>query len=125
MIFPPSKVAVKYITSKNRGVFATQFITKGEIIEICPLIFLKEKEAEFCKECGILKYYILDLLKNNKSVLHLGYGLLYNHSETPNAEIEYEAQEDFIKFIAIRNIDIGKEITYDYQFENNKPDFIE
>ena len=57
----------------------------------------------------------------------LGYGSIYNHSENPNAEIDYNEgkQEDFLFFKAIKDIKIGEEIVYNYEFDDNKVEFLE
>ena len=56
----------------------------------------------------------------------LGYGSLYNHSFTPNADIDYNVKnvENFLQFEAIKDIKAGEEIFFDYEFDNNIVDFL-
>lgn len=107
------------IPGKGRGIIAKRVFEPGDIIERCPLIFLREKEADFVKQHGVLRYYAIDLTANGRTALHLGFGMLYNHSsEHPNAEVRYQAGDDFLLFVALVRISPGEEIVYDYQFED-------
>ncbi|MFH1007203.1 MAG: SET domain-containing protein-lysine N-methyltransferase [Candidatus Latescibacterota bacterium] len=124
-IHPPKKVKVVRIKGKGRGVVAAEQIRSGEIIEVCPLLILSDLDAEHAiTKSDCLKFYALELVKTHKQVLHLGYGMIYNHSSNPNSEIEYQAGEDFIIFRALVGIEPGQEITYDYDFNDNKVEFL-
>jgi len=124
-IHPPKKVKIVKIKGKGRGVIATKKIKSGEIIEVCPLLVLSDIEAEHVTtKSDYLKFYTLELTTIHKRVLHLGYGMIYNHSSCPNSEIEYQPGEDFITLKALVCIEPGQEITYDYEFDDNKEDFL-
>jgi uncharacterized protein len=129
-ITPPEKVKVGFIENKGRAVFATDHIACGEVIEVCPLIIHSRKESDFIRqESDKLKFYALELLKARCHVLHLGYGMIYNHSDDPNAEIEYESENGTppctVLFRALRAILPGEEIVYDYGFDEGKAEFLE
>lgn len=123
---PPTKVKVINIKGKGLGVVATDQIFKDEIIEVCPLIIISEEEANFINSSdnNVLKFYILELTSINKHVLHLGYGLIYNHSLEPNAEIEYIENTRFLIFRAIKDIFIDEEIEYNYNFDNEITEYL-
>jgi len=126
-IIPPKKIKIIDVQGKGRGVVATQDIAKDEIIEICPIIFLSEKEIEFFeKENTTLKFYFLEQYAINKYCLMLGYGSLYNHSQNPNADIDYNINniQNYVIFQAIKDIKTGEEIVFDYEFDNNKEEFL-
>lgn len=126
-ICPPKKVKVVGIQGKGRGVVATQNIKKGEIIEYCPVIFLSDKEVDFIKnKSDILKFYYLWQYAIDKYCLMLGYGSLYNHSSNPNADVDYNTKKskNYLIFQAIKNIKSGEEIVYDYEFDDNKEEFL-
>ena len=117
ILYPPKKTAIIEINGKGRGVVCTEDISIGEEIETCPLIFLSEKEADFIvNHSDILKVYALELTAIKRHVLHLGFGLLYNHDACPNAEIQYNVGNYYLSLVAIKPIQVGEEITYDYQF---------
>ena len=126
-ILPPKKIKIINIKGKGRGVVATKNIKKGEIIEFCPIVFISKKEADFLeKENTILNFYYLYQYTIHKYCLMLGYGSLYNHSLHPNADVDYDTKnpKDYIIFEAIKNIKAGEEISMDYEFDNNKEDFL-
>lgn len=124
-IHPPEKVKIVKLKGKGRGVIATKKIKSGEIIEICPLLILPDLDAEhITTKSDYLKFYALELVRIKKQVLHLGYGMIYNHSSNPNSEIEYQSGEDFILVRALVSIEPGEEITYDYDFDDNKVEFL-
>jgi hypothetical protein len=126
-IFPPKKIKIIDIKDKGRGVIATKNIKKNEIIEYCPVIFLSDKEAKFFKnKSTVLHYYYLWQYAIGKYCLMMGYGSLYNHSFEPNADIEYDEKKikNYVVYKAIKDIKAGSEIVFDYEFDDNKEDFL-
>ena len=114
---PTQKVylADSAIDNADRGIFALQKISKDELIESCPIIFLTETDYSVVKQTSLLKYYFLNE-PENRSAIALGYGSLYNHSYEPNATYKKRLDEGFIDFYAIRNIEIDEEITVNYWY---------
>jgi len=126
-IVPLQKIKVVNIKGKGRGVVATQNIKKDEIIEFCPIVFISDQEASFFeKENTILKFYYLFQYAIGRKCIMLGYGSLYNHSKNPNANIDYDVKElkNYLFFQAIKDIKAGEEISYDYEFDDDKEDFL-
>ena len=124
-ILPPKKVKVIEMEIKGMGVVATEDIKVGEIIETCPVVFISKEEVEFFeKEKTPLKFYYLIESDTNKFCLMLGYGSIYNHSITPNADVEYnyDKAERYVFFRAIKNIKTGEEIMFDYEFDEDFPE---
>lgn len=127
-IFPPKKIKISSINGKGFGIIATENITSGEIIEQCPVIPLSEKEVKFLdNESDVLKFYYLFQYAVNKHCLMLGYGSLYNHSDNPNADVDYNTEnyQRYLSFVAIKDIKAGEEIVYDYEFDNGKEEFLD
>lgn len=126
-ILPPQKIKIIDIKGKGRGIVATHDIKKGEIIEFCPIVFISDKEESFFRNEGsILQFYYLIQPETGRLCLMLGYGSLYNHSRHPNAEIDYDtvASKDYVFFRASKKIKSGEEIVFDYQFDDDKEDFL-
>lgn len=126
-ILPPTKIKIIDIQGKGRGVIATDDIKRDEIIEYCPIIFISEKETSFFeKEKTILKFYYLFQYAIHRRCLMLGYGSLYNHSKNPNADVDYNTKEseNYLLFQAIKDIKAGEEILIDYEFDDNKEEFL-
>ena len=102
-------VAPSKIAQGGRGVFARSGIKKGEVVETCPFIEISQKEAER----SVLINYTFFFGKD-RAALALGYGSLYNHSESPNASFKINEKDKEIVFTAIREINKDEEITFDY-----------
>ena len=99
---------------KGRAVHTNQDIPPDSLIEICPVIVLSEKDLEAIKSTRLYDYYFLWGKDRSQGAITLGYGSLYNHSETPNARFEIHIAEDNIRFISLRKIASGEEITISY-----------
>lgn len=127
-IVPPKKIKIVETPGKGLGVVATATIKKGEIIEHAPIIFLSDNDAHFGDtDSDFLKHYILELTDIKKDCLMLGYGSIYNHSLEPNADIYYP-EKDFDRYVifkALKDIAQGEEITFDYEFADNKEEFLD
>ena len=111
------KIEVRKSKLHDRGIFATQDINEGEIIEKCPVLLFPIKDEEHLNKSHLYNYYF-EWDKDSSSMV-LGYGMIYNHSHEPNAEfhIDYENKVFILK--AIKKIKIGEEITHNY---NGDPD---
>lgn len=88
----------------------TQF-AKGEIVEICPVIILKEE----AKTIDRLKDVIFELdRESNEWALVLGYGSLYKHDEKANIDYAYNRLTKQMYFITKRPIKQAEELTINY-----------
>lgn len=101
------------------GIFATSDIQANEIIEICPIIILNEKDTKEIDKTHLYNYYFS--WKDNGSAISLGYGSIYNHSYEPNAKYEKDFLSNMLTFRAIKKIKKGEEIFVNYNGDpNNK-----
>ncbi len=128
-ILPPQKIKIIDIKGKGRGVVAIKPIKAGEIIEYSPIIFLSDKEIEFLgneSKFDILKFYYLYQAETDKHCIMLGYASLYNHSNNPNAKIDYDINEsqNFVFFRALKDIIVDEEIVFDYEFVSGEEEFL-
>ncbi len=99
---------------KGRGVFAGLSISKGDIIEACPVIHIPKKDLQTIHSTALHDYYFLWGKDQDEAVIALGYGSLYNHSSDPNAQIILDYLADEIIIECVRKIDAGEEITIQY-----------
>lgn len=102
-----TKVEIKESHGKGLGVFATEFIYKGEIIEECHLIpvpILRGQKIFIDYIFGWPSKLSLEM------VLPLGYGCIYNHSDNNNATWQDHPTLKAFQFIAVKNINPGEEI---------------
>ncbi|MEL7022018.1 MAG: SET domain-containing protein [Bacteroidota bacterium] len=101
---------------EGRGVITTQCISKGEIIEICPVIVLPEKDVKLIHQTKLHDYYFD--WRNGKCAICLGLGSIYNHARQPNADYRMDYVNRTIDFYCIQDIDAGEEITVSYIHDN-------
>jgi SET domain-containing protein len=89
----------------GRGVFSSEMIP----------IILPPDDLKRIHEHSILHdYYFLWSDDGAEGALALGYGSLYNHSYSPNAEYYTNRETMTIDVFAIKDIEAGEEITFNY-----------
>ncbi|HEX9007833.1 MAG TPA: SET domain-containing protein [Patescibacteria group bacterium] len=111
-------IEIKNTRKKGRGVFALKNFKEGEIVESCPVITLTPKERKYCEKT-ILNFYIYPWKSLKSAAVVLGYGSIYNHSFTPNADWVQNFKTNSMVYTAIAPIKKGEEITVNY---NGEPD---
>jgi SET domain-containing protein len=96
----------------NRGVFAKRDIPKGGLIHEAPVIpYLNEEHVHIEKTS--LADYAFEYGEHHSALL-LGYGMLFNHSYTPNAFYELNFDQHTVDFFAHTDIKAGEEILINY-----------
>ena len=99
------KVVVKRSPTHGYGVFAEKTFKKGDLIEECYIIVTKGGDK------GLEDFYF-DV--NGKDGIFTGFGILYNHSEDPNADYNYNTKRKLATIKADRTIKKGEEIFISY-----------
>lgn len=110
-VIPPKKIYVDKSPIHGLGIFASDYIQEGEIIEVCPVIDLGLTK-------GVASPVLVDYRFNwpqgtpdwQKQVIACGYGSLYNHSNNPNASWRSNIDTYCFEFYATKNIEPGQEI---------------
>lgn len=117
---PSHKIYLSKSTIPNagRGVFASQNIKAGEVIEICPVLEIPGSEIDFLKKTLLINYYFMWGKAEEKRAICLGFGSLYNHSYEPTATYMKYLESETIHFNAIKDIHKGEEITVNYNHGN-------
>lgn len=112
-------VNVKKTKNMGLGVFATKDFKTGEIIEKCPVIPIPIKLVLVKKHRQVLDflewwfYEWGNDLKGDAMVL--GYGMIYNHSENPNAIYKSDFVNNVITIISKKSIKLDEELFIDYR----------
>lgn len=98
----------------GRGIFTTDFLPAGMIIEISPVIVLQEGDREHIDKT-ILHDYIFEWQHERASgCMALGYISIYNHSNASNCEYEMDYDTNLIKVTTVRDIAAGEELFINY-----------
>ncbi len=104
----------------GRGVFCAHPIKSGDLIEIAPVLPLKDTLLKELEDSILYNYYFLWGKEQRVPAIVLGFGSLYNHSSTPNATFRPDFQSRCMFFTALEEIPAGDEITID--FHEGNPD---
>lgn len=94
------------------GVFAAREIRAGELVECCPALVCPAGEEELLGATALRGLYFT--WRNEAVAVALGFGSLYNHSWRPNARYELKYRARLVRFLAVRTIAEGEEITINY-----------
>lgn len=112
----PPKICMRDTESiRGRGVFAERDFLAGEVIETAAVILLQSPFEALPPEIKTICFN-WGLLCGVGSVqaLVLGYGSLYNHSNPANTRYEAVPENLALKFMAVRDIATGEELTINY-----------
>ena len=99
----------------GRGVFSAHEVSRGDVIEICPLLLIPSDQLEYIDKTIFYDYYYAWPGKEEGACVALGYGSLYNHSFKPNADVIFDIDEKTIVIKALKKIKAHQEIFIDYQ----------
>ena len=111
VITMPHKIYLDKSPIHGWGIFANQPIFENEIFEVCPIIDMGINKGE---SSPILVDYRFNWPQGTpnfeKQVVCSGYGMMYNHSETPNAAWRSNEENNTFEFYSIKPIRPQEEI---------------
>lgn len=117
-------VEVRRVTNRGKGgraVFATRDLRAGETFERVPVLLIPKAQVfgdgKIARQAGIaISWYVFTWINPRREyvALSLGYGSIYNHSETANAKYQM-LLPDIMEFMTVRDINAGEEITINYR----------
>ncbi len=105
------KLVIKKDALKGRGVYASEKISKGEIIEVCELIIVDLENIS-----GELERFAYQYTKT-KAAIALGNGSLFNHSKNANSDFSINHRQQRLYIRAKKTINPGDEITINYRYD--------
>jgi SET domain-containing protein len=122
VIFLNNLVKVRFISEgKGKGLFAKKDIRKGSVIDIAHVILIPNKDYKILERTSLSNYcFVWENPKYKtkyKNAVAMSICQFMNHSYLPNVRYEYNYKNDTIKFIAIRKIEKGEELTINYNGE--------
>lgn len=100
-----NKIVVQKSNLHGYGVYAEKNIKKDELIEECYIIISKGGDK-------ILEDFYFDA--NGKYAIFTGFGIIYNHSEEPNADYKLNIKQRYVSIKATEPIRKGEEIFISY-----------
>ncbi len=99
---------------RGRGVFTTENLKKGILLETSPVVVLTEKDRKTIEKT-LLYHYVFEWGKDKKkAALALGYVSLYNHSYDANCEYEMDYGKKIMSIKTVRDIKKGEELFINY-----------
>jgi len=112
---PPDVYVADTGTPKGRGVFAGREFAAGEQVEECPVVPLSTHYLALPQEIQriIFNWGVLTGIPAGDALV-LGYGSMYNHDDPANLRYEAHAKTLTMRFIAVRAIPAGEELTINY-----------
>lgn len=108
----------RMIEGKGRGVFARRLIKQGEVIERAPVVPMSKENVP--DDGGAPDGYVLEWRDDDPEEAHalvLGYVMLYNHGKEPNIHLESDFDNEQIIVTAMRDIEPGEELSWNYNCE--------
>lgn len=125
MILPILSIAPS--PERGRGVFTTEDIETGTIVEISPVLVLNPEERAKAEET-VLFDYIFEWGEDLKSAcVALGYLSVYNHSYKANCIYEMDFEHALMQIRTVKPIKAGEElfINYNADPDDTKPIWFE
>ena len=105
-----TKVEVKDSPGKGLGVFATDHILEGEIIEECHLVTLPIAKGEPSDLLINYRFNWPQDRETSEQVIPFGNGCIYNHNDDNNAIWRDHPRYKAFQFVAVKSIYPGEEI---------------
>ena len=110
---------IELTEKKGKGVYTTDAIPEGVVIELSPVIVMK-KEDRIHLDQTLLHDYIFEWgIEKDKCCMALGFIPIYNHSYKSNCEYFMDFEEETIFVKTVRAIEKGEELTINYNGDWN------
>lgn len=101
-------------TARGRGVYAARDIEQGEIVEVCPVLFVASRFDDLPMELKRAVFAWGPLTGTEGNVIALGYGGIYNHANPANLRYDGDAESGCLVFCAAVAIATGTEMTINF-----------
>lgn len=101
------------------GVFTSENIEAGAVIEIAPVIVMSREERKLLDQTKLHDYIFEWGIKKDQCCMAMGYVPVYNHSYRSNCEYEMDFLDASISIKAVRFIKAGEELFINYNGDWN------
>jgi SET domain-containing protein len=112
---------------RGRGVYTSEPIPAGTVIEISPVLVLSETERKEVEKTTLYNYIFEWGDDNKQACVALGYVSMYNHSYHSNCEYDMDFDAELITIKTVKPIPKGEEIfiNYNADADNETPIWFE
>jgi SET domain len=128
----PLSFGIDYSNQRGRGLYAIRDIEPHTTLHVAPTILVKQSEYDQFMRHTILEHYLFNAPAHGDKLMALGYGSLFNHSDTPNTDYRVvkqfrgaEAEYVILYRSGSRPIKSGEELCIYYGsslwFKNDEP----
>lgn len=109
--------------SMGRGVFTTEAIEAGSVVEIAPVVVMSAEERKLIDQTLLHDYIFEWGDSNDQCCMALGWVSVYNHSYNSNCQYDMDFDDKTISIKTVRNIEAGEELFINYNgvWNNTKP----
>lgn len=109
--------------SMGRGVFTSEDIEPGTIVEVSPVVVMTGEERKLLDQTLLHDYIFKWGSDEQQCCMALGYVAVYNHSYKSNCEYEMDFEKEMIRIRSIHPIKTGEElfINYNGDWDDEKP----
>jgi hypothetical protein len=119
MILPCLVIATSSKQKGGRGVYTTENIKAGTVIEISPVLVFTAAERKIVEQSKLYNY-IFEWGKSHKlAALGMGYISMYNHDYNANCDYDMDYENETIMITVVKNVKKGEELFINY---NASPD---
>lgn len=105
---------IAHTGSMGLGVFTSENIDEGKVVEISPVIVMSREERKLLDQTRLHDYIFEWGIKKNQCCMALGYVPVYNHSYRSNCEYEMDFEKEQISIKTVRFIKAGEELFINY-----------
>jgi SET domain-containing protein len=107
----------------GRGVFTSENIEEGTVIEVSPVIVMSRDERKLLDQTLLHDYIFEWGAKKDQCCMALGYVPVYNHSYRSNCEYEMDFENACISVKTVRFVGKGEELFINYNggWNDSKP----
>jgi uncharacterized protein len=97
----------------GRGVFASEPIVAGDVVEVCPVIIVPATELDALNDTSLRDHWY-GWGEHGEAAVAMGHGSFYNHADEPSCEYEAHDVLDALVVRTRRSVVAGEELTIDY-----------
>lgn len=99
---------------RGRGVFTSEPIEKGSVIEVAPVLVMGKRERDLLDQTPLYNYIFEWGDNSDQCCVAFGWVSMYNHSYESNCEYDMDYENETISIKAVYDIEAGEEIFINY-----------